>query len=148
MMEILNNRKIKISSQSDKLRWGCRPTGRFTLKEAYYLATHHSNIQDDRFWGKFGRLIYGLKYTPFSGRLLTKKSSLGIVSLSEAFMIQGYACYVSKKKNPWNISSILVPSATLYGIREPSHLSNIITTQIPSDLPPPLGGITALEIPF
>lgn len=47
LMEILNKRKIKVSSQPNMLRWRYRLACYFTLKESYHLAAHHSNIQDD-----------------------------------------------------------------------------------------------------
>jgi hypothetical protein len=98
--------------------------------------------------GKFGQQIYGLKYAPFTSRLITKESSLGIISLNEDSMAQGYACYVSKNNNTWNISSTHVPSRIISGTRVPPSSDNRIALGILLDLPSPIGGINTSGIPF
>ena len=42
----LNNRKIRLSFQQDKLRWGYTTKGTFTTKEAHHL--RYSNLQADK----------------------------------------------------------------------------------------------------
>lgn len=50
LTQLLHLWKIKISPQSSKLRWGYCPAGRFSLKEAYHLVAHHSDLPAEAIW--------------------------------------------------------------------------------------------------
>jgi hypothetical protein len=52
LKQTLDQRKIKVNTQPDKLRWGYFPTGNFTLKEAYHLTAQHISLPDDIIWKK------------------------------------------------------------------------------------------------
>jgi hypothetical protein len=49
---LLDQRKIKVTTQPDKLRWGYRLVGNFTLKEAYHLVAQHATLPEDVIWKK------------------------------------------------------------------------------------------------
>eukprot|EP00253_Pinus_taeda_P001588 PITA_01588 len=48
----LNNRKIRLSFQQDKLRWGYTTKGTFTTKEAHHLRYSNLQADKDQLWEK------------------------------------------------------------------------------------------------
>ena len=73
LMEILSNRKIRINRESDKLRWGYKQAGNFSIKEATFLLNSRREEERDPKWRKLWSANLWPKVTLFLWLLLRKK---------------------------------------------------------------------------
>jgi hypothetical protein len=108
LLQLLNQLKSKVSTQPNKLKWGYRLAGNFTLKEDYHLVAHHSDLPVEDIWKKIWKRKLWPKVAhkePFFGRLLIRRFSHGITYVSEAFKACDFVFYAIKVVNQWNINS-------------------------------------------
>jgi hypothetical protein len=67
------SKKSKSPLNLDRIRWGYRPTGDFSLKEAYHLVAHHPNLPVEEYMEKIWKENLWPKVATFLWQVAHKK---------------------------------------------------------------------------